>query len=76
MELQHRDDVYVVTVVFDGGAQASIRTHVHPTIPDAIWEPGSLCWLGGDAGPMIEIHGGEVVSLAIRRQDEPATAQL
>ncbi|HEV2528180.1 MAG TPA: hypothetical protein VGT61_07035 [Thermomicrobiales bacterium] len=69
-------DVYEVTIVFDHGARASIRTHELPAIPDTIWEPGSLCWIGDHDGPQLEIEGGHVVSMAVRRQgtaDGPLT---
>ncbi len=61
-------DVYEVTVVFDDGARALIQTHTLPSIPDAIWEPGSRHWIGDADRPQLEIEGGHVVSMAVRRR--------
>ena len=59
--------VYLVTVTFDSGVKATIRTSVEPVLPATIWNPETLSSIGDVGGPHVEFLGRELAGLSVTR---------
>jgi hypothetical protein len=61
------DPLYIVTVRFDDGARATIRTHTEPKLPDPARGTSGIVWVQDDSGHTIEIQGDQVLDIMVDR---------